>query len=71
MACLAEVYLISLLNLITGGYIYEEGAGQTCTNRPSVKLLVCVNNGHLHCFNTHMQVHTTIYVGSVYLASDL
>jgi hypothetical protein len=51
-------------------YTYKEGVRQTCTNRPSVKSSVCVNNSSLHCFNTHMRVHATIYVGSVYLAPD-
>jgi hypothetical protein len=35
-------------------YTYKEGVRQTYTNRPSVKSSVCVNNGSLHCFNTHM-----------------
>jgi hypothetical protein len=60
----------SAVSIVTW-YTYKEGARQTCTNRPSVKLSVCVNNSSLHCFNTHTRVHTTIYIGSVYLASDL
>jgi hypothetical protein len=38
-------------------YTYKEGARQTCTNRPSVKSSVCVNNSSLHCFNTHVSAH--------------
>lgn len=49
-------------------YTYKEGARQTCTNRLSIKSSVCVNNGSLHCSYTHTRVHTTIYIGSVYLA---